>query len=330
MEWIAAWLVLTVVFMWLTGGAHTRRLIAGVMPATPPRFSTGGREGVLQEFLAGADTESLEYPDVSNLLVDLRRADSRSDTSLLGARRLDELVSDLRTALTAHEREPIPPGAVWKEPCGWGLFGETKSFAGESPIDPEALTAVAGDYLKTPLVQSNLFEHYLLVGFLFDAIARGHHNMLRQQDGRLNVAYELANGNMTLMLVYRTGFLVAGFLARWVAVPGALGIVYWRMATLPSWALGLAGVWIAYLTMYAVRTPPRMMRTRRIRTEVDRKTNALKTATTIYRSVKSRVFNPSQVKDGLAALTPTDVEVPSVVFAILDRAIARDATAFAI
>ena len=215
MEWIAAWLVLTVVFMWLTGGAHTRRLIAGVMPATPPRFSTGGREGVLQEFLAGADTESLEYPDVSNLLVDLRRADSRSDTSLLGARRLDELVSDLRTALTAHEREPIPPGAVWKEPCGWGLFGETKSFAGESPIDPEALTAVAGDYLKTPLVQSNLFEHYLLVGFLFDAIARGHHNMLRQQDGRLNVAYELANGNMTLMLVYRTGFLVAGFLARW-------------------------------------------------------------------------------------------------------------------
>src|SRR5438552_584786 len=117
--------------------------------------------------LTGVDAKMLEKgSEVRRILRDLMLASRVAGIELaVHPRTLGKLVCDLREALTSHEPSAVPPSRVWTDPSDADIAKGHITWRHDSPVDANALTAVAGAYLQQS-VSSRQFEYYLLVGFM--------------------------------------------------------------------------------------------------------------------------------------------------------------------
>ncbi|HYT73512.1 MAG TPA: hypothetical protein VEL79_02080 [Vicinamibacterales bacterium] len=280
----------------------------------------------------GIDAEMLkEGSEVRKVVEDLMRA-SRANLGELAPDplALGELVLELREALTSHEPSAVPPSHMWTDPSDADIVNGRKTWGDESPVDPNALTVVAGSYFRRS-AGSSLFEYYLLVGFICNAYAHFLHETIRRShDPGVIWLYALTHGDLARVAVWRPWSLIGVFFARWIVVPMLLAMAVWRaddgLATPWLWLLG---AWLVYILWHVVRTPVRFFHRRELRKGMEERVKAVETALDVYNAVRSKVFNPSQLRDELLRLKDAGCPVAAATFAVLARAIERDPSVFA-
>jgi hypothetical protein len=233
-----------------------------------------------------------------------------------------DIVSDIRYALTNYYKDA--PSSMFMPSLGLDAIREKPDkWSGPSPVDAEGLDAVTARYLKEPWMQLDRIDWYILNAFIFnemahlsDAIKSG------LAFGTINWAYVFGGSSDVNMLSWRLGLSIAKFCIRWLALPAVAGLLYYLgYMNAAKWVLVAYGVYVAF---HLVLFPWHYMRRRRLKKQYADLEQKLKGLIQIYQSVSASTLNPTRLREQIAELEKGETFFKPAVYAILDRAIARD------
>ncbi len=214
---------------------------------------------------------------------------------------------------------------VSKKPRGFWYHQELNIFRTEDDtrgfdINKSALSEVAARYLQLPTIQSNRLDWIFLDSIVlaeFEAFAR---DMLNTRAGTgMNWAAAFAGRSELKYYGFSFLFWIIGVTLAY-ALP--IAVVYY-LATKghQTGAIVFFSIW-ALFTLWKLVTYPFRFRARR------KARKLLEHLFNLYRALGENTISPTQWRKMLDAATTDGVVLDGATFTIIDRAIARDATAF--
>jgi hypothetical protein len=237
--------------------------------------------------------------------------------------RVRQIVRDLFdalhcTALSSFAKEEERPRFYWHHQA-FDLF-RTEDATRGFDIDRGALLSVASNYLSKPEIRTDRLDWILLDAIVFHELdAYAHHVFTTRAGTGLNWAAAFSPRNQLQYFALSVLFWIVGILLRYAA-PLALAY-YLYIHEHPTGAIVTVGIW-ALLAIWRAATAPFRWRARR------RARKLLQHLGDLYAVLGSNTISPTLWKKMLEAAVADGVVLDGAVFTIIDRAIARDATAF--
>ncbi len=240
----------------------------------------------------------------------------------------EQIVDDIAFALSVRWREQ-KQGWIWFNPTVNNLNLRPDTWDDVSPVDTSRLDNVTARYLQRPWMQLNLLDWYILNGYVFDEAARLADAIKSGQAiGITNWAHIFSDGDIVKTIYWRAAFQIAKFLARWILVPAIIiAINYVGFHETAKWIAIPYGI---YLIIHVTLFPRRYFRRKALTKELKEWQDSLECLVRIYQSSSSEVFSPSRLRDLTANSESGHLVLRPAVYSILDRAIERDPSVFAI
>jgi hypothetical protein len=187
-------------------------------------------------------------------------------------------------------------------------------------IDKDELLSAATVYLSHPAIRTNRLDWLFLDTIVFQELDRyGAHVFTERAGTGVNLAAAFANHSLGRFYIFKVLFWVLGLALIYVA-PAA--VVYYLYTNEHSTAAAvIAGLWVLFLAFVLVTYPIR----RRIRRKAAK---LLQHLADLYRLLADSTISPRKLKESLDVAAAAGVVLDGAVFTIVDRLIARDATAF--
>lgn len=207
---------------------------------------------------------------------------------------------------------------VWRHKTPDPLRADDKSrgFA----IDRSSLVALAARYVSQPNVQTDAMDWLFMDSLVFAELdAFSEQVMSGTLFGTVNFAYILAERNAAKFYAYSLVFSILFFAVRYLALP-ALAF-YLAAKGHDGWAGMIFVAWIVYVLLRFIGFLPR----RRARNKALELMTLMNDA---YGNLGSSVISPTRLRDSLWKAADAGVVWDGAVFALADRVIARDSTAF--
>lgn len=199
------------------------------------------------------------------------------------------------------------------------LFNLQKDSRGFS-IDPSMLSDVATKYLKHPELRTNRIDWLLLEGLLFERLESATAEAWPFISGMgAPAAASLAEGSQVKYLCWRATFFfikVGVFYIAPLAIAYGLFSLNHKQAAVVTLA-----VFALLLAWQAVTFPVRFRAKRRLRTKLVKLGCA-------YNLLRDTTIYPRGLKESLDSAAAAGALIAGDVYAIVDRILARDATAF--
>lgn len=193
---------------------------------------------------------------------------------------------------------------------------ETRGFA----IEKEGLLWSAAEYLRNPEVQTNRFDWIFLDSIVLAELdAFCEHVVLTRAGTGFNWAAACADHSRLKYYGYRILFGTIGVIVGYV-VPFGVAYFLWSRGH-EAWAIATLGIW-ALVVLRKLLTYPFRFRARQ------RARKLLQHLTELYAALGHTTISPTTWRSKLEIAIADGVVLDGAVFAIIDRAIARDPTAF--
>lgn len=185
-------------------------------------------------------------------------------------------------------------------------------------IQKDEMLRVAAEYLSYPEIRSNKLDWLLLDSIVFAELdAFSYH--LTSQDFSRGIASAIADGNPTKYFALLALFKVLGFALGFLLLPVIAYFAFsWGHET-TGWSIG--GLWIVSVALSLIGLPFRWKRRRNNKALLNRMLE-------LYRLLGDSTISPRLLKDALDKAVAEGVVLDGAVFSIVDRLIAKDATAF--
>jgi len=187
-------------------------------------------------------------------------------------------------------------------------------------IDKAQLTNVAADYLSHPEIRNNKFDWMLLDAFVFAELDAYTYHVVNTGSGTgINWAAMFAGKSHPKYYGLQFLFVSLGISLRYLAMPA---IAYFLMIKdYGTLATILAGGWLLYLAFLLFGFPKRW-RARKKRAAL------LSYLADLYGMLGDGTISPRRFKETLDKVAAEGVVLDGAVFSLVDRMVARDATAF--
>ncbi len=193
-------------------------------------------------------------------------------------------------------------------------------YLGGGDINKSELSEVAARYLQLPEIQANRLDWIFLDSIVlseFEAFAR---DMLSTRAGTgMNWAAAFAGSSELKYYGYSFLFSIIGVILAY-ALPIA-AIYYLATKGHETGAIVLLAIWALFTLWKFVTYPLRFLARRKAR-------KLLQHLFKLYRALGENTISPTRWRMMLDAATRDGVALDGAAFTIIDRAIARDATAF--
>jgi hypothetical protein len=234
-----------------------------------------------------------------------------------------ELIKDLFSALHSSawmsERDGKLPQCFWRHERVDLFHGERKDRRFD--IDREELLRLAARYLSTPEIRTNRLDWVFLDAVVFqefEAYAIKVFNSRGATGSGVNVAAAVARNEVQYMCM-KPVFWVVRMALMWAA---PLALIYYLYIHSHSIAAAVIGAWLIFGAVWELATWPQRIRARR------KSRKLLQYLAELYAVLGQDTIPPTRWKQTLEAATTEGVILDGAVFTIIDRAIARDPTAF--
>ncbi|MBF3882728.1 hypothetical protein ISG07_04890 [Burkholderia pseudomallei] len=185
-------------------------------------------------------------------------------------------------------------------------------------IQKDEMLRVASEYLSHPEIRSNKLDWLLLDSIVFAELdAFSYH--VASQDFSTGMASAVAEGNPTKYLALLALFKVLGFALSILLLPVIAYFAFSRGHETTGWSIG--GLWVVSVVWSLIGLPFRWKRRSKNRALLNRMLD-------LYRVLGDSTISPRLLKDALDKAVAEGVVLDGSVFSIVDRLIAKDATAF--
>ncbi|MFM0699510.1 hypothetical protein [Paraburkholderia sediminicola] len=187
-------------------------------------------------------------------------------------------------------------------------------------IGKDELLRVAAEYLSHPEIRCNYFDWLLLDSIVFAELdAFGYHVLSTRAGTGFNLAAAVADGNLVKYQVLSLLLGVLGFALRYLAAPAVSIFLASKGHEIAS--LTVAGLWVLNLVWTLIGFPAR----RKMR---KKGAELLTSLNDLYQILGNSTISPRILKESLDKAVAAGVVLDGAVFTIVDRMVARDATAF--
>ena len=187
-------------------------------------------------------------------------------------------------------------------------------------IDRNELREVAANYLSHPEIQNDPTDWYLMDALVFAVLDEFAEAVMSGEAlGTINWAWGVSRPSHIKYVVFSLLFGILGFAFRYMLLPGIA--IYVGMKGHEVVAITVGGSWGLYVILRVISAP--------VRRKAKRKAERLLTLMSdAYAQLNNTVISPVRLRDALNKAAEAGVMFDGALFAIVDRAIKRDETAF--
>ena len=187
-------------------------------------------------------------------------------------------------------------------------------------IDKADLLQAAAEYLAHPETSTNMLDWQFLDAIVFQELDAFAYQVFYQRAGLgVNWAAHFANKNLAKYYLLQFLFGIAGFIVSYLLFP-ALAIFLLANGHAISGVV-VGGVWAVSMVLKAIAYPARRRTLKKV-------AELLKNLAEVYGILGNSTISPGKLKAALDTADASGVALDGAVFTIVDRMIARDATAF--
>jgi hypothetical protein len=266
----------------------------------------------------------------------LERAEADTSNVVLAFERecdeADEILWNIRFALLYNVRGEVQDenqGTLWWIQDHHAVNSKPDNWSHFSPMNEKWLNHATASYLEKPWLQNNFIDWAIINASLFNELVELSNGLRSGQLlGKFNWAYLFSEYKLEKQQWLSVGFVLLGFLVRWVIPPAA--VIALSTFNYTSAAKAIGGLWAVYILLRFVGLFFGWGERRALRKKVKDYTNMSDGLIALWVFTNTNVINPTRLREMFVEIDKRGegYAVPSVVYSLVDRAIERDAAVF--
>jgi len=251
-------------------------------------------------------------------------SEKKMDKSQLGKIQLEAGFIFLKIAdALKHHWKNAPKDQFWDYPNITSDLNSPEKWHEVSPVNATLLDIATAKYLKSPWMQINTIDLFILRGFIFNELAHYSDGIKSGSlEGRFDLAHLITGGKLEKMLLVKALLGTIKIFLQWILLPMVAAISYYYGYEKTTLSVLLAYTVIVVITI--LLAPKRYFRNRERRETRNKLAKNVEKLMNVYRMLSYRTLNPSQLRSQLKDLEQYDLYLSPPVYSILDRAIQRD------